>query len=1086
MLRPVIFIGCGGSGEKAVRYVRAAVKRTLDQSDWQHGMPDAWQFIGLDTLTTQENPTEIPTIPSNDFLTLSYEHDSYDALHRSLVAGRVDTKLLCGWLPEPTEVRVPIRDGAGQTRAIGRAVGLRSLERTLQPRLAEAFRRAKSANQDLYEVGRCLGVDAELGSATPEPLLVVCSSMAGGTGAGVALDVVDLLRRIESLGTFPTLVLFSNDIFNLPAPSQSMAANSLGLVSEMMAAYWSEPGEIASPLNDGNVQNPPVGPHSVFLLGKHGYSGGDLGDTADFYQAVGEALSSWVVSSTVQEQVHNFINVNWHIQATENYGGYPFGQAQQFGAVSSFGAAKVTVGRERFDRWARDLLGKQVLERLLKGHTRLEPKGSRLTDKELVDKLGADHAEMVYTGWPQWEPAPARVPGCSGAGERFASNEQIRNEANRLRREIKNELPSGQEATADQWHSQLKKIGARHAADVERETKSLSIEDYNWCDAMVDATCKAASQIAAVSSLSVAVAALTEAQKLNSEQIARLRSEAGEAEQDYQKKIQKGLAKIRVLGNKITSEDPKLDESVLLVAQGVARLWQHHRLEQAVETMEHAQRHVFATIADALKAAAGQVDDALDSDEVKYWPDSEDVVPPRYRASTVEFPLEDHTTWNASLSELCKEADDPRVPYGTRATDSLRYRLVAGTELMDENSEIKPLVHRARRWTPGQPADLACEAGAIEIAARVDSWITDPAGRFKRFLDEGLRDYLSDTDPRTDERRVDHAERLRNFRQELGKAKNRSEPLVRLDSALYGQTHKEPLKFTTVCSQFPFDESHPAAAQARDIVGDDAYKPSDSDTSWVLISQYLTQPVHPLVVRSITEPVSDALAAAVDPGERSSAFWMWRRGRRLDGFVPLPRKVLKSIIRGFAVARLCGYVTVDLDRPMQITTERGLAEFPWPMLSRLGDQNDVLAGLLESFSLTFGMVGSSGFGAFDAYKRLYDLGEPVERGMLHSELKELIRTGSPPKPTVASEKPKVSGATPGDRRSTARSYLAANEAMFLRQKTSRAGGDIFHKGADGSAEAGVPTMEFADLFADCYSGLDNLLAETDGPRGSVV
>ena len=73
MLRPVIFIGCGGSGEKAVRYVRAAVKRTLDQSDWDHGMPDSWQFIGLDTLTTQENPAEIPTIPGNDFLTQIFQ-----------------------------------------------------------------------------------------------------------------------------------------------------------------------------------------------------------------------------------------------------------------------------------------------------------------------------------------------------------------------------------------------------------------------------------------------------------------------------------------------------------------------------------------------------------------------------------------------------------------------------------------------------------------------------------------------------------------------------------------------------------------------------------------------------------------------------------------------------------------------------------------------------------------------------------------------------------------------------------------------------------------------------------------------------
>ena len=92
------------------------------------------------------------------------------------------------------------------------------------------------------------------------------------------------------------------------------------------------------------------------------YSGADLGSTAEFYQAVGEALSSWITSAIVQEQIHNFINVNWLNVAKANYGGYPFGRNQQFGAVSSFGAAKVTVGRERFAQWAKHQLAKAVLE----------------------------------------------------------------------------------------------------------------------------------------------------------------------------------------------------------------------------------------------------------------------------------------------------------------------------------------------------------------------------------------------------------------------------------------------------------------------------------------------------------------------------------------------------------------------------------------------------------------------------------------------------------------------------------------------------------------------------------------------------
>ena len=1092
MLRPVIFIGCGGSGEKAVRYVRDAVKRTLDQSDWQHGMPDSWQFIGLDTLTTQENPTEIPTIPINDFLTLSSEHDTYAALHRSLVAGHSghqgDPELLCGWLPDPDWVRLPIKDGAGQNRAIGRAVGLRSLERTLGPRLTEAFRRAKSGNHELYGVGQSLGLDPPLGSETPEPLVVVCSSMAGGTGAGVALDVVDLLRRCDPLGKHPTLVLFTNDIFDFQENMEPMAANSLGLVSELLAAYWSEPGEIESPLSTNKVQDAGVGPHSTFILGKSGYSGADLGSTAEFYQAVGEALSSWVTSATVQEQIHNFINVNWMNAAKDNYGGYPFGKDQQFGAVGSFGASKVTVGRERFAQWATDHLARQVLDTLLHGHLRLDPTATDgdKPEKEVVGVLGEKYADMVYRGCPQWDDPPDHDPGFKGALEHFGSDEQARAKAAQIKRDISQELSSGQEANAAQWYNFLKTLGKRRIDEIDRTTQTLSPEDLEWCQSVVDATCTAASQVAAVSSLPVAAKALTvAAEKLNRAEITDGRSKASRAEKLYLQKVNEGLEKLQDAEGRIRAEDPRLEEAVQLVAQGVASHWQHHRLVQAAEVMKHAEAQVFEGIADALIVAAGQVADALQSAGVKSWPDDHEQVPVHYQPSTVEFPLEHHDKWTNNLKRLCSEVAEHRIPSGNLPTDPLRYRLVAGAKLMADKNEIKPLVHRSdrMRWKPGHAIDVRCVADEREIEHRVNRWTSD--GTFKRFLDEGLRAYLDDTDPHSKKRRVDHTERLQRFKRQLGAAKTGSQPLVSIDADLYGQCHEKPITFKTVCSEFPFPYGHPAALDARAIVGEEAYKADNTDTTSVLITQYLGSPVHPMVVRSITAPITEALAANTDPSERSSSFWLWRRARRLDGFIPLPRAVLKSIVRGFAVARLCGYVTADIGQQMRISAAPTEVEFPWPMLSGLRNTNDVLAALLESFSLTFGMVGGSGFQVYEGFKRLWDLGEPTAQGLIHSDLEKVLEVGTPPYPTVGAEAPKAHGTTPQERGDAARAYLEANEAWFLEQQTKRGEGRFFHKGHDGRADPGVPTMELADLFCKCYSELHKLLG-TGGPRGSVV
>lgn len=1092
MLRPVIFIGCGGSGEKAVRYVRAAVQRRLDQSDWQQPMPDSWQFIGVDTLTTQENPAEIPTIPVEDFLTLSSEHDTYAALHRSLEAEhsghRGDPELLCGWLPEPNQVRIPIKDGAGQNRAIGRATALRSLERTLEPRLSEAFRRAKAGNQELYEVGRCLGVDAELGSETPQPLVVVCSSMAGGTGAGVALDVVDLLRRCDPLGKYPSLVIFANDIFDFEGKKQPMAANSLGLLSELLAAYWSEPGEIESPLSTNNVQDAGVGPHSVFVLGKSGYSGGDLGSTAEFYQAAGEALSSWVTSSTVQEKIHNFINVNWLNNAKGNFGGFPFGKERQFGAVSAFGAAKVTVGRERFAQWAQHQLGKEVLESLLRGHRRLHPQASsaqQKSDEEVVQKLGKDYAGMVYAGSPGWEPPPGRLPGCQGAGDQYGSDEQLREKAGEVKRRLKQALGSGQTGTGQQWFNRLQQLSLQEKQEIERLASTTSPEDRQWCQNMVDATCKAASQIAAVASLPVAATALTEAaEQLNSAEITTTKARAKQAGSSSSDRATKGLEMMRLAEGKFGPDNSKLDEALTLMAQSVALRWQELRLAKAAEVLEHATTQVLGAIEDELRAAAGQVGAALASDEVTLWPEH-GRVPPRYRPSTVEFPLESHDVWTQNLGELCSEAKIPGIPCGTRSTDPLRYRLIAGTSLLADENYIVPLVYRTHMgWTPGQAANLACNADTDEIVERVSSWTNDPGGKFKSFLDEGLEQYLSENDPDTDKRRIDRTARLARFRQQLGKAKTRSDPLVSIDSDLYGQCHEDRLEFLTVCSQFPFAADHPAGQDALKIVGEKAYNFSNTDTTSVVISRYIASPIHPLVVRSITTPLSDALADTEDPGERSSSFWMWRRARRLDGFVPLPRAVLEAIIRGFAVARLCGYITADGERPIRITAGPDEVEFPWPLLSRSAP-NDILALLLEGFSLTFGMVGGSGFRVYEGYKRLYELGEPAERGLIHRDLEALLATGAVPHPTVAAEMPKAHGATREERERAARNYLEANEDWFLSKKTERGKRVLFHRSADGRAGPGVPTMELADLLLKCYSELNNLL-KTEETRGSVV
>jgi hypothetical protein len=629
------------------------------------------------------------------------------------------------------------------------------------------------------------------------------------------------------------------------------------------------------------------------------------------------------------------------------------------------------------------------------------------------------------------------------------------------------QFPADQQAPGEQWERRLKAHGGRLAD--EWAAKADDPPDGRWCHHMVEATCRATSAVAALSSLRVAAAALSHvADTINPTEVNGIRSAAKKAEGAYRAEVKRGLEAVRVAGE-LRGDSDEVRTAAESIAQGVAQHWRSKRLEHAADTMEAAGEQVFGAVRRAVQAARHKVSHALDEDSVKAWPSSIGDLSARYLPSTVEFPLELHDRWAGLLGDLCGEARVDGVPYGNLATDALRYRLIAGDR--DMAPLIRPGDHH--RWQPGQHADVVCDAGADDIERRVHEWTRRPGERFNRTVSEGLRSYLSEDDE-AGRKRADHPDRMMSFRQQLGNAKQAADPLVRIDEALYGMTNSDPLEFITVCSQFPFGEGHPALKAAQDVVGAASYSASVQDSSSVLVSSYVSRPMYPMAVRSFAGPVAEALQNSGVPEERSSKFWMWRRGRTLEAFVPLPRVALKAMVSGFAVARLCGYISATPTAAIRITASaNGEREFPWPMLTSLQDWDDLLAALLESFCLTFGTVSSEGMATYEPYERLYDLGLPARHGRIPPDLAQLLETGEPPHPTVGSENPKACGADPDERRRAAVAYLDANVDRF---KSHEGMDRHMVRPRDGWAEPGAMTTELAPIFVDCYQDLRKLIA----------
>jgi hypothetical protein len=71
MLSPFLIIGVGGSGGKTIRAMRQTLLRRLRAKGWKGEFPEAWQFLEIDTISTQGGGNfSAPLLPANQFLGL--------------------------------------------------------------------------------------------------------------------------------------------------------------------------------------------------------------------------------------------------------------------------------------------------------------------------------------------------------------------------------------------------------------------------------------------------------------------------------------------------------------------------------------------------------------------------------------------------------------------------------------------------------------------------------------------------------------------------------------------------------------------------------------------------------------------------------------------------------------------------------------------------------------------------------------------------------------------------------------------------------------------------------------------------------
>jgi hypothetical protein len=391
MLRPFLFVGIGGSGGKTLRALKQTLDRRLRQEKWEHGLPGSWQFIQVDT-TYDGVDFPAPMLPMEDFIGMVGPGQDYDHIVRSL-ENRITSpedrrKAFGGWLAPYSPV--PIHAGAGQIRTLGRAVsaaGLLNLKEGLSSALGKM--QAPSNASQLAALSKILHPKSG-GGGSKSPVVVVVSSIAGGSGAGMFMDVTETLKSIDPNAIWlqqQTAYLYTPEVFD-SIPHQMRAQipmNALGAMNEVMAGLWAGAVSEGTDLlfNSSGVQvsrangKGAIGPSGVFLVGSKNAGGVDISQGNDgagmdeVFLAVGEAISGLVTDEDLADNYEAYFYTNVFANSGKDttladHTGLcrpdDVLERMPFGAL---GFARVTLGMDRLMDYASEGLTKGHVQTLL-------------------------------------------------------------------------------------------------------------------------------------------------------------------------------------------------------------------------------------------------------------------------------------------------------------------------------------------------------------------------------------------------------------------------------------------------------------------------------------------------------------------------------------------------------------------------------------------------------------------------------------------------------------------------------------------------------------------------------------------------
>ena len=1020
-MNPMIIIGCGGSGGKTILGLRRVLELRLRQSGWTKGIPEAWQLLWIDTLEEQDVEALKfgSALPAEDYVSLSSKKSDYADVHKAVMRGahgRLEKhRQMNGWVPLPTRINRDVSRGAGQMRALGRMTNIDKMA-AVGERIKTALTAIRSSQAELDLLTQHM-TNGEVKAANQSPYLVVVSSLAGGTGAGIFLDVCDIAKVVEtSFENNVLAVLYSAEIFKGSGAPAGLEMNTIAAISELMNSYLRPKDTTALDLFKGSIDvqvgvERRHGPDYPFIIGLKDLDGTELESAEHVYRAVTETLASTLLDKDVSAAFTTDLVGNWQALQMNNASKWKHhnttGAASEIGLngiVSSFGSARLSLGLELFGEYSAHRMAREAFDFISsdfisRGRQEMnQPEASKT--QVLTHYKGRLRGEFL------------EKVGMSDTTKHFLDLEYLVKLLTDLINEKKNEKQWAAGFAKEQLRAALDgKINNTYAEEYRTATSKYVNESRRVF------TTEQPSKVLSVVTHYLATYGLPVArmlvQELRDQMTAitdNLRNTVlpdpsfGEREATAKltavlssirdkDKINSGNQQFRLLFSEmfrpvLNKEREKIVRSTLLEAYGAFDRQFLANLDKELERLEN--------------------EFAKESGEhSKHWPTG-DSVPKPFKPSPLEFCLIDSITWPDLYRKYLSDTVVGEEPgFGITADDFVRGELGKFALLLDVS------------WVETSPAKFKTSLRSRDFLERARTWIHRPNYPFGDFLHQSLRNYLADTDA-LQQPIPDRIERREKFYEQLSKAIDRAKPLVHVDGRVFFDVHPGatdersgyvesgtvPIKL--VAEKIPLDwsedEDSPYQQARRILLGtpgvlasavDDYFDSARSDAEGILFVYRLSGAIHPAAISSLSAPIAAAWAKGFpDEGaDDASPGLIDRRARRLRDFVALRPSALDAMCRGWLIGRALGFVnfnesgvTVDHFDDDNFSAP---GRFAWPILGDAVLRKDEkrlnhitnqgpgkiiwLGGILESTALAH-MLFATDDSAADGHEALFILG----------------------------------------------------------------------------------------------------------------